>query len=201
MSIKERKTREQQKLRTAMLEQTGRIISQEGYKAFTIRKLAKRIEYSPRTVYLYFKDKEDLLRNLVEEGFAHTLTMAEEQPQHEKPVTRLKQHLDRHIERALKQPEQYRVIVDLLSREGHKPGPNQLKVEQRLRSDLHNMHPEAASEQLEAVCDILFASLRGVCLHLIAHSRELSADALERRKEVYVNWTVDRLLLDNHCWR
>src|SRR5260370_36542485 len=38
-----------------------------------MRKLAEKIEYSPGSVYLYFKNKEELFECLVEESFARLL--------------------------------------------------------------------------------------------------------------------------------
>ena len=39
----------------------------EGYEKFSMRKLAEKIEYSPPTIYPYFKDKDDLLFAICEE--------------------------------------------------------------------------------------------------------------------------------------
>ncbi len=44
-----------------------------------MRALAERIEYSPGTIYLYFRDKEELLRDVVEEGFRRLSEKVQEQ--------------------------------------------------------------------------------------------------------------------------
>jgi len=44
-------------------------VSERGLDGLSMRSIAERIEYSPATIYLYFKDKDELLRSVVEEGF------------------------------------------------------------------------------------------------------------------------------------
>jgi AcrR family transcriptional regulator len=73
MGISSRKEREKKELRAKIIDATAKILIDQGYEKTTIRKVAEAIEYSPRTVYLYFKDKDSLLMEIIEEGFAGTL--------------------------------------------------------------------------------------------------------------------------------
>lgn len=79
MGIKERREREKEELRQKILDAAIELIARDGHEALTIRKLASRIEYSPRTIYLYFADKEALLEDVVEEGFRRTLAIRAKQ--------------------------------------------------------------------------------------------------------------------------
>ena len=46
-----------------------RIIVRDGFDGFSMQKLAKAADVSPGTIYIYFKDKEDLITQLcIEEG-------------------------------------------------------------------------------------------------------------------------------------
>lgn len=45
------------------------IISESGLDALSMRSIAERIEYSPGTIYLYFKDKDALLSEVILAGF------------------------------------------------------------------------------------------------------------------------------------
>lgn len=81
MSIKQRREREKQEIRQAILLAARQIALQDGWQAMTIRKVADRIEYSPPTIYEYFASKEDILFELYLEGFrqlALTLQAARE---------------------------------------------------------------------------------------------------------------------------
>src|SRR4051794_21549456 len=44
------------------------MIVEEGLKGFSMQKLAKAANVSPATIYIYFKNKEDLLMRLCEEA-------------------------------------------------------------------------------------------------------------------------------------
>lgn len=69
MGIAERREREREELRTRIIEAARDLLSEEGLAGFSMRAIAERIEYSPATIYLYFKDKEALVREVVEAGF------------------------------------------------------------------------------------------------------------------------------------
>ena len=69
MGIKERRDRERQELKQAILDAAREIAAQEGWQAVTIRKVADRIEYSPPTIYEHFANKEAILLDLMREGF------------------------------------------------------------------------------------------------------------------------------------
>jgi AcrR family transcriptional regulator len=77
MGIKERRERQRQGLRKAILAAAREIASREGWRAVTIRKIAGRIEYSPPVVYEYFDSKEDLLLELMRMGYAGQLEAIE----------------------------------------------------------------------------------------------------------------------------
>jgi AcrR family transcriptional regulator len=75
MGVKERRNRERQELRHAILEAAREIAATEGWQAVTIRKVAEKIEYSPPTIYEYFPSKEAILGEEMHEG--HRLLIAD----------------------------------------------------------------------------------------------------------------------------
>jgi AcrR family transcriptional regulator len=68
-AIRHRQDQEKQELRQAILTAAGELFLEQGYERFSLRKVAERIGYSPTTIYLYFRDKDDLLFTVVDEGF------------------------------------------------------------------------------------------------------------------------------------
>ncbi len=60
-----RKERNKQAIKDAALE----IAREEGWGGVTIRKIADRILYTPPVVYEHFKNKDDLYKQIVEDGF------------------------------------------------------------------------------------------------------------------------------------
>jgi AcrR family transcriptional regulator len=69
MGIAERREREKEALRTLIIEAARDILSEQGLDALSMRAIAERIEYSPATIYLYFRDKTELIHEVVREGF------------------------------------------------------------------------------------------------------------------------------------
>jgi AcrR family transcriptional regulator len=70
MTRKERRHREQQELKQSILTAAREIALAEGWSNVTMRKIADRIEYSHPAIYDYFANKDELLLELVHEGFA-----------------------------------------------------------------------------------------------------------------------------------
>lgn len=69
MGIKERKERHREDFKVRILEAAKKLFVTEGYEATSIRKIAAEIEFSPTTIYLYYKDKTDIAYALHQEGF------------------------------------------------------------------------------------------------------------------------------------
>lgn len=70
MGVTERKEREKAEMRRLILDTALRIFREKGYEGLQIRSLAEAIEYSPATIYLYFKDKNELFYALQYEAAA-----------------------------------------------------------------------------------------------------------------------------------
>src|SRR5215469_11069349 len=83
MGVKERKLRQKKFLRQEILDAASELFVKEGFENVSMRRIAEKIEYSPTTIYLYFKDKAELLEQVCHETFARLtahLTRILEQP-------------------------------------------------------------------------------------------------------------------------
>ncbi len=69
MGISERKEKEKKDLHRLILNAAMEIFLEKGYDELSIRTIAEKIEYSPTTIYLYFKDKDAIMFALHLEGF------------------------------------------------------------------------------------------------------------------------------------
>ena len=110
MGIAERKERNKQKMRGLILDAAMKLFLQEGFYHVSIRKIAERIEYSPATIYQYFKDKDDILYALHNAGF-------EKLHKQQQRVLSIKDHGERlrkqgelYINFALEHPEYYNLM-------------------------------------------------------------------------------------------
>lgn len=90
MGIKERKERHKEDLRQRILDAAKVLFLKEGYEATSIRKIASAIEFSPTTIYLYYKDKNDIIYALQKEGFKVLRTKFSALSHVDNPFERLK---------------------------------------------------------------------------------------------------------------
>lgn len=70
MGTAERRAREKDELRRRILEAATALFLEQGYESVSMRKIADRIEYAPSTIYLYFKDKVELVSSICFETFS-----------------------------------------------------------------------------------------------------------------------------------
>jgi AcrR family transcriptional regulator len=89
MTIATRKQREKLEMRRAILEAAKEIFLEKGFYSASIRNIAEKIEYSPGTIYLHFKDKNDIFHALHEEGFTKLLGMMQPLQHVANPMERL----------------------------------------------------------------------------------------------------------------
>lgn len=70
MTINARKERQKEELKAKITQAAKELFMQKGFEEVSIRNIAEKIEYSPTTIYLYFKDKDEIFLELHREGFA-----------------------------------------------------------------------------------------------------------------------------------
>lgn len=114
MGIKQRREREKQEVRQGILMAAREIARQEGWQSVTIRKVAERIEYSPPTIYEYFESKEDILLELLREGFCQVAAaLRAARAATEDPEQRLLKMVEVYWNFAMSNPELYQVMNGL----------------------------------------------------------------------------------------
>jgi AcrR family transcriptional regulator len=69
MGITERKLRQKEEVRTSILQAAWQIVTEDGWQALSIRKIADAIEYSVPVIYDHFANKEAILMEFTKEGF------------------------------------------------------------------------------------------------------------------------------------
>lgn len=69
MGVAERKERHKEDLKKDILTAAKQLFTEKGFEATSIRAIAEKIEYSPATIYLYYKDKNEIVHALHQDGF------------------------------------------------------------------------------------------------------------------------------------
>jgi AcrR family transcriptional regulator len=178
MGVTERKARQKETLRQDILDAARQILLEEGPNHLSMRRIARRIEYTPTTIYLYFKDKADLLFHLCEEVYGKIVEVIEAAgAAEEDPVARLRATMRAYIEFGLAEPDRYRIAfmteiapnVDPASfLEAGSMGIAAYElVRQRVRKAIKGRADNA--EEVEAVTQTLWAMAHGIISLLIAH--------------------------------
>jgi AcrR family transcriptional regulator len=107
MGIIERKEREKEDMRRLILNAARKLFLEQGYEKTSIRNIADAIEYSPATIYLYYKDKNELLFALHEEAFLKLMEELGGVRSINDPFARLIEMGHRYIKYAVENPELY----------------------------------------------------------------------------------------------
>jgi len=111
MGVLERRAREKEALRSKILEAATSLFVEQGYENVSIRKIADRIEYSPATIYLYFKDKAELITAICEDAFGEMLEqIGAAKDGASDPVQSLRLGLRCYIQFGLSHPNHYLII-------------------------------------------------------------------------------------------
>ncbi len=114
MGSEERRQREQQELKQRILTTAREIARTEGWSAVTLRKIADRIEYTHAALYSYFANKEQLLLEVLREGFSLLATdLASSKVGAATPLIAFRRFVFAYWNFAWRHPELYRVMYGL----------------------------------------------------------------------------------------
>ena len=96
-------------LREKILKTARRMVLENGFGELSIRKLAEAVGYSPGTIYLYFKNRDELTREICLQGFAQLSAAAQTAAETTDPLKRLIALLHAYADFAVNNPETYRL--------------------------------------------------------------------------------------------
>ncbi|MGQ9590979.1 MAG: TetR/AcrR family transcriptional regulator [Planctomycetota bacterium] len=107
----------QSAVRQRILDAARDLFVREGYEAVSMRRVAKKIRYSPTTIYLYFRDKAELFSCLCDELYDQLTELPSMAAAFaDDPLSFLRRVLRAYVEFGLANPNQYRVAFLLTSR-------------------------------------------------------------------------------------
>ena len=113
MGTAERRERERMEMKELILQTATKQFERNGYEKMTIRSIASEIEYSPRTIYLYFKDKDELLYAMSIKGFSLFVNKFESVLEIKDPFERLQALNVAYFEFAFENPGYYDLMFIL----------------------------------------------------------------------------------------
>jgi AcrR family transcriptional regulator len=94
-----------QELRESILREATTLFVEHGFDAFSMRKLADRIGYSAAAIYVHFASKDELLAEIIGEGYERLQTYLEDPD-----GPRVRRVGERYLDFAFQNPELYRLM-------------------------------------------------------------------------------------------
>ncbi len=110
MGISERREREKEEMKELILKTANKLFAEHGFDKVSMRNIADAIEYSPTTIYLYFKDKNELFYALHLEGFRMLAYEFRPLLEVKDPMERMYQMGLRYIRFAIENPDYYQLM-------------------------------------------------------------------------------------------
>lgn len=164
-----RRTKRRETQKGEIRDEARAIFVRDGYESFSMRKLAAALGCSPGAIYLYFENREDLFRSLVEESFARlyaSLSALADEPGGD-PVDRLKRGLHLYVDWGMRHPDDYRTAFLLAP---PSPGPYRthraFDVLRRMVADC--LPPgKGRKESAETASQAIWAAVHGITSLLI----------------------------------
>jgi AcrR family transcriptional regulator len=108
MGVQERRARQKEGVREEILDAARTLFVKEGYEHVSMRKIAEKVEYAPGTIYLYFRDKAEILDRICEETFSkltQRMTAINRDPA--SPLDGLRRGIRTYIQFGIDNPQHY----------------------------------------------------------------------------------------------
>jgi AcrR family transcriptional regulator len=160
-------------LREQIMNAAAEVFAAEGYASVSMRKIAKRIGYTPMSIYLHFKDKADLLDCICEQAFADLYRRHERvDAEISDPRERLKAGMRTFIDFALQNPSYYRATF---IRKGEAM-PRRDRIRARTaalkrRQVAAFLDPSASEDEVEVATQVVMVAENGVATMLTANPK------------------------------
>ncbi|HYM20307.1 MAG TPA: TetR/AcrR family transcriptional regulator [Candidatus Kapabacteria bacterium] len=113
MGIQERKERERESMKSRILDAAMELYLEKDLENASIRNIADRIEFSPATIYLYFRDKEEIFFELYNIAFGEFISALNKQPRTGDTWDRMYAGCKLYIDWALEHPKLYDLMFIL----------------------------------------------------------------------------------------
>jgi AcrR family transcriptional regulator len=196
-----RRDEQKAELRERILAAARQLVLRKGFAELSLRKLADEIGYAPGTIYLYFRNRDEIVREICVHGFAALFEQMKSAANIVDPQERLVALLRAYADFAVNDPETYRLTfmedpkfteeifrsVPLEGEDG--AGRQAFAAVVKAVRDLKKSGMIASEEEQNLLAEVLWAGIHGVVsLKLIYPAFPTNTT------EVLVNKTIQILL-------
>lgn len=160
--MEDRKTNDISEMRRAQLVRAAyKVVSRKGYYNFTIKDIAKESGLSSGLVHYYFKDKQDLLLNLLKDINLNIKSyLNHELVKTRSPLEKLIAYIDQAFSLAEKEKEYFYVLIDFWTQTKHNPRMRQAnnRLLQSYRDECAAIVKEGISSGIFREVDVAFTA-------------------------------------------
>lgn len=107
MGSEDRKEREKLEMRQLIIKTAMQLFTQNGIENVSMRAIAEKIEYSPGSLYSYFKDKGDIIHAIHTEGFKKLYALQKTLDGFQNPVEKLAKMGELYMKFAMENKDYY----------------------------------------------------------------------------------------------
>jgi len=151
MGVKERREREKTETREKILDAARELFANEGYEGVSMRKVAEKIEYSPTAIYVYFKDKEELFRELCHQDYARLAEVFQSAAMPTDPIERLRLIGRTYVEFGVRNPNHYKFMF-MTSHPPHQPDETDRQMMGNPEKDAYAFLKWAVQQAIDVGC-------------------------------------------------
>jgi AcrR family transcriptional regulator len=168
MGIAERKQEEKQEMTKRILNGARKIFLEKGYEQTSMRNIANEINYSPGSIYFYFKDKSEIFHELHREGFHLLLSQLKVLDKVADPFERLKAMGRVFIEFAQDNKDYYNLMF-IVDEPAKTPETGGFKIAQEAINQLYSVVKECQQKgrfkdmDTEYFTFMILSTLHGIC--------------------------------------
>jgi AcrR family transcriptional regulator len=171
MGVQERRARQKENIREEILDAARTLFVKEGYEHVSMRKIAEKIEYAPGTIYLYFRDKAEILERICDETFAKLeKRMHAIHADPSNPLDNLRRGLRTYIQFGIDNPNHY-IVTFVQAKQiphDHQPQTGQRCFDHLRAAVQHCIRAgQLNCEDTEEVAQAIWAGAHGVTTLLI----------------------------------
>ncbi|WP_019230033.1 TetR/AcrR family transcriptional regulator [Sedimentibacter sp. B4] len=195
-----RREREIEAMRELIISAAKEIIAKEGFDNLSIRKIANKIEYSPAIIYHYFKDKDEIMNQVMKNGYMRIISAITKSADEDlKPSDKLKRISRDYIEEALSMPDEFLAAqlnqspyalkhTSSLYRGASKEKPALTALCKCLKEIYTNLN----DEQIELKSQMIVVSTFGLIVKLVIE-KELDEEQRQRLIETFIEEVVCKI--------
>jgi AcrR family transcriptional regulator len=195
MGISERKDREKAEMRKIILNAAMELFVQEGYNGISIRRIAQKIEYSPGSLYTYFKDKDSIFYALHVEGFDMLYQKQLSTQSINDPRERLLAQGKAYIEFALENQEYYDIMfimresIELICREEDRDWTHGQRSYDLLKRNVAECQAAGMfkGQEKESVAFLLWSVVHGIASIIIRRGSAMKNLNINDNKVIIAN--------------